>query len=66
MNERQVFLVSEIGETRLGEVNEIINRTADDPRILIDRLMMDLVGDMIGNGNLSSTITIELRDPTGE
>jgi len=66
MNELRVFLISEIEEICVGDVSEIINRTADDPRIIIDRFLMDLVGDMIGDGSSSSTITVELRSPTGE
>jgi len=66
MNELQVFLVSEIGEICVGTVDEIINRTIRYPEI--DRLLMDLVGDMISQevGGLRSTITVDLRDPTGE
>jgi len=66
MNELQVFLVSEVGEIHVGKVNRIINHTCDDPRSAVDGLLMDLVGDMIGNGSSSSTITVELRSPAGE
>ncbi len=69
MNERKVFLVSDVGEICIGTVEQLINLGVSERRRKyrgLDLLLMDLVGNMIGDGNLSSTITIELRDPTRE
>jgi len=68
MNEMQVFLVSEIGEISVGTVQQIIGYTYSTilRRSGAEILLMDLIGDMISDRKTSSTITVELRDPTGE
>jgi len=68
MNELQVFLVSEIGEIHIGSAQQVIDYTCSTIRRRsgTEILLMDLLGDMISNGSMSSSITVELRDPTGE